>query len=101
MRIAYVANYQGPTLVARRPIVRNLSMSNRVKMELIATLLKGRSHDVVVISPGEPGEPRFRFYRPFSRALSASTRRFLSTTPRLCLSEPSPLRGQASARCDS
>ena len=35
MRIAYVAPYQGPTLVNRRPIVRNRSMSNRVKIELI------------------------------------------------------------------
>jgi glycosyltransferase involved in cell wall biosynthesis len=66
MRIAYIANYQGPTLVARRPVVRNLSMSNRVKMELIATLLAQQSHDVVVISPGEPGEPRLRLYPAFS-----------------------------------
>ena len=43
MRIAYVANYQGPALVEQRPIVRNLSMSNRVKIELVATLLHRES----------------------------------------------------------
>jgi glycosyltransferase involved in cell wall biosynthesis len=68
MRIAYVANYQGPTLVARRPVVRNLSMSNRVKIELIATLLRQHSHEVEVISPGEPGEPRFKVYPAFREA---------------------------------
>ena len=68
MRIAYVANYQGPTLADRRPIVRNLSMSNRIKMELVATLLRQQSHDVVVISPGEPGEPRLRVYGAFREA---------------------------------
>ena len=52
MRIAYVAPYQGPTLLTRRPIVRNRSMSNAVKIELIATLLRERSHDVEVISQG-------------------------------------------------
>lgn len=66
MRIAYIANYQGPTLAARRPIVGNLSMSNRVKIELIATLLRRQSHEVVVISPGEPGEPRFELFPAFS-----------------------------------
>jgi glycosyltransferase involved in cell wall biosynthesis len=65
MRIAYVANYQGPTLVARRPVVRNLSMSNRVKMELIATLLHQQSHDVEIISPGEPGEARLKLFEAF------------------------------------
>jgi glycosyltransferase involved in cell wall biosynthesis len=65
MRIAYVANYQGPTLIARRPVVRNLSMSNRVKMELLSTLLRRQSHEVVLISPGEPGEYRFRLYSSF------------------------------------
>jgi glycosyltransferase involved in cell wall biosynthesis len=65
MRIAYVANYQGPTVVARRPIIRNLSMSNRVKVELIARLLHRQSHELVVISPGEPSEPRVWPYAAF------------------------------------
>src|SRR5437667_2549224 len=66
MRIAYVAPYQGPTLVNRRPIVRNRSMSNRIKIELIATLLRENSHDVEIISQGEVVEPAWRFYPSFS-----------------------------------
>jgi glycosyltransferase involved in cell wall biosynthesis len=65
MRIAYVANYQGPGLIAGRPIVRNLSMSNRVKMELVSMLLCQRNHEVVLVSPGEPGEARARIYPSF------------------------------------
>ena len=63
MRIAYVANYQGPAVVAQRPIVRNLSMSNRVKMELVATLLHRESHDVTVVSQGEVVDHRLTLYR--------------------------------------
>lgn len=62
MRIAYVANYQGPALVEQRPIVRNLSMSNRVKMELVATLLHRESHDVTVVSQGEVVDHRLTLY---------------------------------------
>jgi glycosyltransferase involved in cell wall biosynthesis len=66
MRIAYIAPYQGPTLVSRRPIVRNRSMSNRIKIELIATLLRESSHDVEIISQGEVVESACRFYPSFS-----------------------------------
>ncbi len=66
MRIAYITTYQGPTLVKRRPIVYNRSMSNRIKIELIATLLYDRAHDVEVISQGEVVENRFKVYPPFS-----------------------------------
>ena len=61
MRIAYVANYQGPALVEQRPIVRNLSMSNRVKIELVATLLH-RDPDVTVVSQGEVVDHRLTLY---------------------------------------
>jgi Glycosyl transferases group 1 len=66
MRIAYVAPFQGPTLLKRRPIVLNRSMSNRVKIELIATLLRSGSHDVEIISQGEVVEPALTFYPSFS-----------------------------------
>ena len=66
MRIAYVAPYQGPALVNRRPIVRNRSMSNRIKIELIATLLRANSHDVEIISQGEVIEPACTFYPSFA-----------------------------------
>lgn len=66
MRIAYVTPYQGPTLVKRRPIVRNRSMSNRIKIELIASLLRSNSHDVEIISQGEVVDHALTFYPAFS-----------------------------------
>jgi glycosyltransferase involved in cell wall biosynthesis len=66
MRIAYIAPYQGPTLLDRRPIVRNRSMSNRIKIELIAALLRANSHEVEVLSQGEVVDNEWRFYSAFS-----------------------------------
>src|SRR5262245_38080639 len=65
MRIAYVTPYQGTTLIKRRPIVANRSMSNRVKIELIAQMLHARGHDVEVFSYGEVERPEVRFYPAF------------------------------------
>jgi glycosyltransferase involved in cell wall biosynthesis len=62
MRIAYVAPYHGPTVLRRRPIVRNRSMSGALKIELIAGLLRARCHDVEVISQGEVVDPALAFY---------------------------------------
>jgi glycosyltransferase involved in cell wall biosynthesis len=53
-------------LLERRPIVRNRSMSNRIKIELIATMLRAASHDVEIISQGEVVEPSLSFYGSFS-----------------------------------
>jgi glycosyltransferase involved in cell wall biosynthesis len=65
MRIAYIANYQGPDLVKNRPCLYNFSLAARVKVQLIAELLRQSSHDVEIISQGslEPlvGRNRFRF----------------------------------------
>jgi glycosyltransferase involved in cell wall biosynthesis len=66
MRIAYITPYQGPTVIERRPIVRNRSVSNRVKIELIAQLLQARGHEVEIISHGEVIENQLRFYAGFS-----------------------------------
>src|SRR5215467_1133599 len=66
MRIAYIAPYQGPVLVERRPTTLNRSLSNRIKIELIATLLHAKSHDVEVISQGEVVENKWKFYPSFS-----------------------------------
>ena len=66
MRIAYVTPYQGPTLVERRQIVANRSMSNKTKIELVAKLLRSRAHSVEVFSHGEVIENRLRFYRAFA-----------------------------------
>jgi glycosyltransferase involved in cell wall biosynthesis len=65
MRIAYVAPYQGPTVMARRPIIRNNSLAAKVKIELVAELLKKGGHDVEVISQGEVVENSLKFYRGF------------------------------------
>ena len=66
MRIAYITTYQGPTLLERRPIVGNRSMSNRVKIELVASLLRQAGHDVEVISQGKVIENNGRFYPAFA-----------------------------------
>lgn len=65
MRIAYIAPYQGPTLVKRRPIVRNLSLGGRIKIRLISELLRESSHKVEILSQGEVVERQFRFYPGF------------------------------------
>ena len=72
MRIAYVANYQGPSLVDARPCLHNFSLAARVKIQLIAELLQRSSHEVEIISQGalEPQvagtKSRSRFYPSFS-----------------------------------
>jgi len=66
VRIAYLSTYQGPSLVKRRPIVRNRSLSNTVKVELIASLLRANAHDVEVISHGEVVDHKLTFYPGFS-----------------------------------
>jgi hypothetical protein len=65
MRIAYIAPYKGPTLVERRPVVKNLSLSNTIKIETVAQLLRSRSYEVDVISLGEVVESHCRLYPAF------------------------------------
>lgn len=65
MRIAYITPYQGPTLVRRRPVIRNRSLSNRTKIEEIARLLRSKSHEVEIFSHGEVVENRLRLYPAF------------------------------------
>jgi hypothetical protein len=66
MRIAYIAPYQGPTLLQRRPIVLNRTMAGTTKIEVIATLLRANAHDVEIISQGEVVENAWKFYPSFS-----------------------------------
>lgn len=65
MRIAYIAPYQGPSLLKSRPIVRNLSLAGSVKMELIAGLLNAQKHYVEIISQGEVVELQCKLYPSF------------------------------------
>jgi glycosyltransferase involved in cell wall biosynthesis len=74
MRIAYIANYQGPSLADSRPVLHNFSLAARVKIQLIAELLRRSAHEVEVISQGslEPqvggSKTRSRFYPSFSES---------------------------------
>ena len=68
MRIAYITTYQGPSLLEQRPVVRNRSLSNTVKIELIASFLQSTSHCVEVISQGEVVENSLKFFPPFSES---------------------------------
>lgn len=70
MRVAYIAPYQGPELLKRRPILRNLSLAGNVKIELISELLRRANHDVDVLSQGEVVERRLGFYRAFAEPRS-------------------------------
>jgi glycosyltransferase involved in cell wall biosynthesis len=65
MRIAYVTPYQGSTLIKRRPIVANRSLSTCIKIELIAQLLHAKGHDVEVFSYGEVERHEFNYYPAF------------------------------------
>jgi glycosyltransferase involved in cell wall biosynthesis len=65
MRIAYIAPYQGPGLLQSRPIVNNLSLAGTQKIEVIAKLLHGMSHDVEIISQGEVNDAHWALYSSF------------------------------------
>ena len=65
MRIAYIAPYQGPELLRLRPCLYNLSLAAKVKIQLIAELLQGGSHEVEIISQGEVDKYRMRYYPQF------------------------------------
>lgn len=65
MRIAYIAPYQGPTLVKRRPIILNRSLAGTTKIELIAKLLRSSSHEIEVISQGEVVQLECNFHPAF------------------------------------
>ena len=62
MRIAYVANYHGPSLVKQRPVSSNRSLANTIKLELISKMLRQLSHEVEVISHGEVADRKRGFY---------------------------------------
>jgi glycosyltransferase involved in cell wall biosynthesis len=65
MRIAYITPYQGSTLEQKRPIARNRSLSNRIKIELVAQLLHANGHEVEIISDGAVIELGAKFYPGF------------------------------------
>jgi len=66
MRIAYIAPYQGPSVLRQRPIVRNRSLATTTKVELVTSLLRSNGHEVEVFSQGEVIENSFHFYPGFA-----------------------------------
>jgi hypothetical protein len=76
MRIAYIAPYQGPDLIKRRPIVHNRSLATVIKVELASRLLLEKSHTIEIISQGEVVKSRRLFYPAF-----AETQRFHPEIP--------------------
>jgi glycosyltransferase involved in cell wall biosynthesis len=62
MRIAYIAPYQGANLVKNRPIIFNASLAAKVKIGMIAELLRRNSHDIEIISEGETDRNQYKFY---------------------------------------
>lgn len=65
MRIAFVAPYQGPELIRRRPSTTNLALAGNAKIELVAELLRRYGHQVVILSQGEVVENGLCYYRAF------------------------------------
>jgi glycosyltransferase involved in cell wall biosynthesis len=68
MRIAYIAPYQGPELIRRRPTVINRSLAGTTKIELIARLLQDSGHELEIISQGEVVELAAKFYPAFEES---------------------------------
>jgi len=66
VRIAYLANYQGPDLIAQRGIRRNLALAGSRKIGAIASLLGELGHKVVVFSRGCPAENSGRYYQSYN-----------------------------------
>jgi hypothetical protein len=66
MHIAYISHYQGPQLLARRPVV-NLSLACNMKTEVVSELLRRQEQSVEIVSPGQ-AERQFTltFYRRFA-----------------------------------
>ena len=54
----------------QRPSLRNLSLSNKVKIELVSQALRARGHDLVIISPGEVDRNEFKYYAGFQEPKS-------------------------------
>ena len=65
MRIAYIAPYQGPDLLKRRPIIHNRSIASDIKIELTSRLLFEKANTIEIISQGEVVKSGTGFYPAF------------------------------------
>jgi glycosyltransferase involved in cell wall biosynthesis len=65
MNIAYLANYQGADLVARRQLVRNRALAGSQKIATLAGLMADSGCKVRVFSLGAAAERSLKMYRAF------------------------------------
>lgn len=65
MRIAYVAEYQGPGLIRRRGIKKHRSLAQSMKIELIAKILCSTGHEIEIISQGVVLDGKGRYFSSF------------------------------------
>lgn len=65
VRVAYIAPYQGPDLLATRPMLRNLGLAANVKMELVSELLNSAGSEVEIVSQGEVVDRHWKFFPGF------------------------------------
>ena len=70
VRIAYLANYQGKELMARRPTCGNLALAGSWKISRISQFLVDLGHDVAVFSRGSVVGNSGCFFRGFSAQLT-------------------------------
>jgi glycosyltransferase involved in cell wall biosynthesis len=81
MRIAYIAPYQGPELLRRRPSVQNLALAGNLKIEMIGELLRRSGHDVELLSQGEVVERALRYFPAFRERASGIPVAYSSSVP--------------------
>lgn len=72
MRVAYIAPYQGSSLLKRRPSLMNLALAGNAKIELVAELLTRQGHEVTILSQGEVVENSSTFYPAFVETISSA-----------------------------
>lgn len=65
MRIAYIAEYQGPGLIKQRGIKSHRSLAQSMKIELIANALCSIGHEIEIISQGVVIERKGKYFRSF------------------------------------
>jgi glycosyltransferase involved in cell wall biosynthesis len=62
MRILYVANFQGPAAIARRPFRRNRALGASTKIEALASILGRLGNEVTILTPAVRAERSGRWF---------------------------------------
>lgn len=69
MRVAYICVYQGPELLAQRPITRGRSIAGSEKSRLVASAMALAGHDVYCIAEAIPTDRSNKFYPSFESTI--------------------------------